>query len=79
MLQHPVLLPLALLGGALLTGIASLNGDNLFPFLALINVSSTYLCLSLACILGTAGIVVSIIGILEHIDRSIPVAISPKE
>lgn len=49
--------------------ITSLFADHLFPLLTLVGTSPLYLCLSLACVLGVAGVLVGIIGILERVDR----------
>jgi hypothetical protein len=67
--RHPVLLPLLLLLGACLAGIASFSTGNVFPLLTLIGLPSNVLCLSIALVLGISGILVGIIGIIECIDR----------
>ncbi len=80
--QHPVLTPIVLLCGSILVAIASLFSDSLFPVLTFIGLSSVPLYLSLACVLGIAGILVSIISIIEQIDRwslQAAVCFKPKE
>lgn len=67
--QHPVLTPVVLLCGSIIVAIASLFSDNLFPLLTFIGLSSVPLYLSVACVLGIAGILVSIISLIEQIDR----------
>jgi hypothetical protein len=68
-LQYPLLFPLFLLGCALITGYAAIAEENVFPVLTLIGVSTIPLCLSIALITGISGILTSIIGIIEVIDR----------
>jgi uncharacterized membrane protein len=80
--QHPVLTPIVLLCGSILVAIAGLFSDSLFPVLTFIGLSSVPLYLSLACVLGIAGILVSIISIIEQIDRwslQAAVCFKPKE
>jgi len=67
--RHPVLLPVLLLICAIALGIASFFADNLFPVLTLIGMPSPLLCLLLAYVLGISGILTSIIGIIECMDR----------
>jgi len=67
--QHPVLLPVILIFGAVVLCLASFFANTLFPLLALFGVPTTPLCLSVALVLGVSGIVASIISILESIDR----------
>ena len=70
--QHPVLTPVVLLGSSLLLGVVSIYADILFPLFAIIGLSGStlvLLCLLLAFILGIAGFLASIIGILEYADR----------
>ena len=67
--QHPVLLPVILIFGAVIFCIASFYTSTLFPLLALLGVPTTLLCLSVALVLGVSGIVASIISILESIER----------
>ncbi len=64
--QHPVLVPLILLGGSLLAGFAAfvfplLTGEPLTSFVTL--------CLSLACVMGIAGLLVGITGLLALLDE----------
>jgi len=68
-LQYPLLFPLFLLGCALIAGYAAISQENVFPVLTLIGVSTIPLCLSIALITGISGILTSIIGIIEVIDR----------
>jgi len=67
--RHPVLVPVLLLLGAGLASSASFSAENVFPLLTLIGLPSNVLCLSVALVLGITGILTSIIGILEYIDR----------
>jgi hypothetical protein len=67
--RHPVLMPFLLLSGAVALGSVSLFASNLFPAVMLIGVPSDLLYFSIAFVLGVCGILVSIIGILERIDR----------
>ncbi len=71
--RHPVLTPIVLLGCSLVLGSISFFMDSLFPILAFIEMSVgtlANLCLSIAFVLGIAGILVGIISILEQVDRS---------
>ena len=80
--QHPVLTPIVLLCGSILVAMVSLFSDSLFPVLTFIGLSSVPLYLSAACVLGIAGILVSIISIIEQIDRwslQAAVCFKPKE
>ncbi|GCE13391.1 hypothetical protein [Tengunoibacter tsumagoiensis] len=61
--RHPVLLPTAFLSGSLLSGIAGLYGNMDFT---VIGASSLLLCLLVAFVLGTCGLLICIIGILEY-------------
>jgi len=80
--QHPILTPIALLCGSIIVGIASLFSDGPSPIFALIDISAAPLYLSIACVLGIAGILVSIISLIEQFDRrNVPAALysGPKE
>ena len=64
--QHPVLVPLILVGGSLLAGLAAF----VFPLLTgLPMVSFVTLCLSLTCVMGIAGLLVGITGLLALVDE----------
>ena len=77
--RHPVLLPVLLLTCAIALSIASFFADSLFPVLTFIGVPSPLLCLLLAYVLGISGILTSIIGIIECMDRySLQNAMFPK-
>ena len=77
--RYPILFPLLLLMCAVVTGYAVVAGEDIFPGLTLIGVSSKPLCLSIALIAGISGILTSIIGTIEYIDRqSIKVALFPE-
>lgn len=67
--RHPVLLPAILLSGSVGLCVASFFADTLFPLLAWLGVPAVLLCLSAALVLGIAGLLASIISILESIDR----------
>ncbi len=67
--QHPVLTPVLLLAGAVGLFIVSFSADRLFPTLALLGIPATPLCLLLALVLGISGILVSIIYLIERLDR----------
>jgi len=78
--RYPVIMPAMLLCGALGLCAASFYASSLFPLLALAAIPAAPLCLSLAFVLGVAGILASIISILEHIDREhLRSATFPKE
>jgi hypothetical protein len=78
-LKYPALIPLLLLSGALIAGCAAFSGEDLFPGLTLIGVSTIPLCLSIALVAGISGILTSIVGIIEYIDRqSIRAAMFPE-
>lgn len=66
MQQHPVLAPLFLLGSSLIFGLIAF----LFPLLmgGLVE-NFAILCLSIACVLGAAGLLAGITGILELVDQ----------
>jgi hypothetical protein len=77
--RHPVLLPVLLLICATALATASFFADGLFPVLKFIGVPSPLLCLLLAYVLGISGILTSIIGIIECMDRySLQNAMFPK-
>ena len=77
--RHPVVLPVLLLLGACLASIVSVSAANVFPLLTLLGMPSNVLCLSIALVLGISGILVSIISILECIDRrSVHAALFPE-
>ena len=67
--QDPLLLPIILIFGSGVLCIVSFYANALFPLLAVIGVPTVLLCLSAALVLGVAGILASIISILETIDR----------
>ncbi len=67
--QHPVLVPVLLLGGSLGAGIVGLCSHLLFPLLLFTGVPVGLLCIAGAFVLGITGIIASIISVLEHIDR----------
>jgi hypothetical protein len=67
--RYPVLVPVMLSGCALLMLVASFYTNNLFPLLTLIGMPVQLLCLLLALVLGISGILTSIVGLIEHMDR----------
>ncbi|GCF08871.1 hypothetical protein [Dictyobacter arantiisoli] len=67
--HHPVLVSLTLISVAILLAIVSYSADSLFPVLAFIGASPTVPGLLLACVLGTCGILTSIINIIEHVEH----------
>lgn len=76
--RHPVLVSLCLISSALLLAMVSYFADTLFPVLAFIGASPTLPCLLLAWVLGTCGILTSIINIIEHVEqRRAYVIVSP--
>ncbi len=78
--RYPVIMPAALLTGAVGLCAASFYASSLFPLLTLAAIPAAPLCLSLAFVLGVAGILASIISILERIDRNhLRPATFPKE
>jgi hypothetical protein len=71
--RHPVLTPVILLCSAVALGIAGIYGNAVFPVLPLARVAiDTFvlLCIIVAFVLGIAGVLATIIGILEQVDRS---------
>jgi hypothetical protein len=77
--RHPLLTPLLFLAGSALLCVASYFTDALFPLLAIFGIPSLPFCLSLAFVLGISGILISIINLIECIDRhSFKVALFPK-
>jgi hypothetical protein len=67
--RHPILIPFLLLSGSVMLGIASFSVDDVFPVFAFIGAPTGLLCLLLAFVLGTSGILVGIISIIEFVDR----------
>ena len=67
--RHPVLVPVILSGCALLLCAASFYTANLFPLLTLLGIPTQLLCLLLALVLGISGILTSIVGLIERMDR----------
>jgi hypothetical protein len=67
--QHPVLVPVLLLGGSLGAGMVGLFSHPLFPLLAFMGVPVALLSIAGAFVLGITGIIASIISVLELIDR----------
>jgi hypothetical protein len=77
--RHPLLTPIVLLSSSVVAAIASLFADNTFPILTLLGVSSFSLYLLFALVFGIAGILASIISVLEYIDRhNLQAAMFPK-
>ncbi len=70
--RHPVLTPVVLLCSSLLLGVTSIFADAVFSVLTLVGVpvgTLVLLCVLVAFVLGIAGVLASIIGILEQVDR----------
>ncbi len=70
--RHPVLTPVVLLCSSLLLGVASIFADAVFSILTLIGVpvgTLVLLCVLVAFVLGVAGVLASIIGILEQMEH----------
>jgi hypothetical protein len=77
--RHPVFIPVLLLACALFLSTAGIFTATFFPLLAIVGIPSTPFCLSSALVLWISGILSSIIGIIEHIDRySIQTAMFPQ-
>src|SRR5690348_783070 len=77
--QHPVLTPMLLLSSSITLAVVSLFTNTLFPILTIVGISSTRLCLSLAFVLGVAGILSGIIGLIERVNRySLQAVMFPK-
>ncbi len=71
--RHPVITPVVLLCSSLLLGVASIFADSVFSVLTLVGVpvgTLVLLCVLVAFVLGIAGVLAGIIGILEQVDRS---------
>ncbi len=67
--RHPLLVALTLVASALLLGLSGLVGESLFPVFFLLDTPSLLLYLLLAFVLGTCGVLVGIIVMLEALDR----------
>ncbi|GAC1391214.1 MAG: hypothetical protein NVS4B11_14430 [Ktedonobacteraceae bacterium] len=70
--RHPVLTPVVLLSSSLLLGVASIFADTVFSVLTLVGMpvgTLVLLCILVAFVLGIVGVLASIIGILEQVDR----------
>lgn len=70
--RHPVLTPVVLLSSSLLLGVVSIFADTVFSVLTLVGVpvgTLFLLCVLVAFVLGIVGVLVSIISILEQVDR----------
>lgn len=67
--RYPVLVPTLLLACALFLSTTGIVTDTFFPQLAIIGISSAQICLSSALVLWISGILATITGIIEHIDR----------
>jgi hypothetical protein len=67
--RHPVLIPIALLSGAVVLCIASFFASTLFPVMTLLRIPTGSLCLLFAFVSGISGILTSIIGLIERVDR----------
>ncbi len=67
--QHPISLPIFLVSSAILLVIGSFFADTLFPILKFIGSPAPLICVLLACVLGICGVLTTIIGIIEHLDR----------
>ncbi|GCE27815.1 hypothetical protein KDA_32990 [Dictyobacter alpinus] len=77
--RHPVLVSLSLLISACLLAMVGEFSNTLFPFLTFIGASLALPCLLLACVLGTCGILTSIINIIEHVEqRGVYIIVCPK-
>ena len=77
--RHPLLTPIVLFSSSVILAIASLVTDNPFPILTLLGISSSPLYLLFALVFGIAGIIASIISVLEYIDqRNLQAAMFPK-
>jgi hypothetical protein len=67
--QHPVLIPLGLVAASAGLCMLGFFANTLFPVFALIGIPSTLICLLLALVFGIAGILASIISIIENVDQ----------
>src|SRR5258707_11755593 len=67
--RHPVLIPIALLSGAVVLCISSFFVSTLFPVMTLVGISTGSLCLLFAFLLGISCFFTSIICLIERIDR----------
>ena len=68
--QHPVLIPMLLIGAALGLCVVSFSADTFFPLLTIMGTTSTLFCLLGGLVLGIAGVLAAIISIIENIDRA---------
>src|SRR5260221_14532586 len=65
--RHPVLIPIALLSGAVVLCIASFFSSTLFPVISLLGIFSGSLCLLFAFVSGISGIFTSFFVLIECI------------
>lgn len=70
--QYPVLFPVGLLSASIGLCIVSFFVNTLFPVLAIIGTPSALVCLLIAFVSGIAGVLASIISIIENVDRIRP-------
>jgi hypothetical protein len=79
--RHPLLAPLALFMSAITLAISSIFADSLFPILTFFSIPSALICCLFAVVLGLCAILVSITGLLEHLDthqfRQASLALTP--
>ncbi|MBA2680722.1 MAG: hypothetical protein H0U76_20295 [Ktedonobacteraceae bacterium] len=66
--QHPILLPVVLIGSATGLCMSSFFADTLFPVLAFLGVAPALVCLSVALVLGIVGILTGIISLIERFE-----------
>src|SRR5260370_5487830 len=67
--RHPVLIPIALLSGAVVLCIASFFASTLFPVITLLVIPTGSLCLLCAFVSGRSWICTTIICAIELVDR----------
>lgn len=68
--RHPVLVPVMLLCGSVVLYLASFFADALFPVFTFFGIPAGSICLLFALVTGISGILTSIIGLIERVDRS---------
>lgn len=67
--QHPVLTPILFLGCAVILGILTFIVDSFLPWFTFLGLPPAQFFFSLTLVLGTTGILISIIGIIECLER----------
>lgn len=67
--HHPVLTPILFLSCAVILGILTFVVDSFLPWFTFLGLPPAQFFFSLTLVLGTTGILISIIGIIECLER----------